>query len=133
MKVKDLSGKIHNWSLKGYIINSAESRPRSELHKAVRELLKIEYPTDNILEEVSVPGEQLYLDFFLPLRKICVEIHGEQHYKYVPHFHGNIQGFIKSKERDARKQKWCEINGIQYIPLKYNGGIDEWRKQVGGI
>ena len=75
------------------------------------------YPHDAILEEFPIPGERLFLDFFIPARKIAVEVHGKQHEKYNPFFHGQIlEGrFERSKENDERKKQWCKLNGIELI------------------
>jgi hypothetical protein len=53
-------------------------------------MLHEKFPTLQILEEVSIPlrsKETLYLDFYIPLIKKCIEVHGEQHYKFVPFYH----------------------------------------------
>lgn len=129
MKVKDTKGRIWPWSLTGHIIADNNLRPRSEIHLKTRELLKIIYPLDTVLEELSIPGENLFADFYLPLRKKMIEVHGEQHYKYISHFHNNLQGFKDSKERDTRKALWCQINNITLIVLKYNEE-EKWQSQI---
>lgn len=129
MKVKDTKGKTHSWNLTGYTVSSLSIRPRSDLHLKTREIIKKTYPTDILLEEVPIPGENLYADFYLPLRKKMIEVHGEQHYKYIPFFHSNPKGFMESKERDGRKQDWCAINGIQLIVLKFNEE-NQWQSQI---
>jgi very-short-patch-repair endonuclease len=127
MKVKDLSGRIHSWNLTGCTPSRLASRPRSDLHLKTRQLMQEEFKNDPILEEVAIPGEQLFLDFYLPKRKMAVEAQGEQHYKFIKHFHGDIMGFKKQKQNDVRKREWCEINGIILITLSYSENIDEWR------
>jgi hypothetical protein len=124
--VYDTSGRIHSWNLTGHIPRFDSTRPRSDLHIRARALIKAEYPTDNILEEVPLPGEQLYGDFYLPLRRLMVEAMGEQHYNYIPFFHGSPFNFIKGKKNDARKREWCLINDIQLIEFKYNEKEEEW-------
>jgi len=97
-----------------------------------RSLLKELFPTCVVLEEIPIyirKSEILYLDFFMPLTKLCIEVHGEQHYSFVKHYHNNIMGFVKSKKRDNEKKEWCEINNIVYIELPYNK-TDEWRNIV---
>ncbi len=130
MKVKDLSGRIHSLNLKGY--QAVSNVHKSSLHLLARKIIKEEYPLDTILEEVAVPGEHLFLDFFLPLRKKVIEVHGNQHYNYVAHFHGTPQAFVESKKRDQRKLSWCELNGIDCITLPFNETEDEWRTRIRG-
>lgn len=131
MLIKDLDGNNHNWLLtgnmsKGKIVN------KSSYHLTVRNLITEIYPTLQILEEVPIQlrrNETLYLDFYLPLKKTCFEVHGEQHYKFVPFYHSNILNFLKSQKRDKEKQEWCEINNIKYISLPYNNET-EWRNSI---
>ena len=131
MLIKDLDGNNHNWLLtgnmsKGKIVN------KSSYHLTVRNLITEIYPTLQILEEVAIQlrrNETLYLDFYLPLKKTCFEVHGEQHYKFVPFYHSNILNFLKSQKRDKEKQEWCEINNIKYISLPYNNET-EWRNSI---
>ena len=91
---------------------------------------KEEYPTDLILEEVYVPGEQLYLDFYLPLRKLIVEVNGAQHDKYIPFFHGSLKNFLLSKANDNKKKEWATLNNMVLIVLLHSENIDEWRHRI---
>ena len=51
----------------------------SELHVRVREFLKKQFPACQVLEEVFLPGDQLYLDFYIPNLKLVIEIDGGYH------------------------------------------------------
>lgn len=132
MLVKDLDGQVHNWLLTG---NMAKGKidHRSSLHLATRKLLSSHFPTLQLLEEVPIPlrkNEVLYLDFYIPLKKICVEVHGEQHFKFVPFYHSTVLNFLKAQKRDRDKQEWCEINGLKYIGLRFDQSKDEWSKLI---
>lgn len=129
MQVKDLDGNFHNWHLTGNIAYGTTNK--SDLHLRARQILIETYPTLQILEEVSVPirkGETLFMDFYLPLKKICCEVHGEQHYKFVQFYHNNMFNFLKSQKRDREKQEWCELNGIKYIVFPFDKKDDEWKE-----
>jgi hypothetical protein len=131
MNVIGLDGSSSYWKLSGNIAKNSTNK--SALHIKTRKLLNELFPTLQILEEVSVPvrkSETLYLDFYLPLKKICIEVHGEQHYKFVQFYHSTILGFVKAKKRDADKKEWCEINSIQYIDLPFNETEDQWRQRI---
>nr|HIK01055.1 hypothetical protein [Candidatus Undinarchaeales archaeon ERR594346 U_76725] len=133
MRIVDLDNEYHNWKVTGHIPKNNAARGRSEYHLRARKLLKKLFPTCQILEEVPIPlrkGQVLYLDFFLPLHNLCVEVHGEQHYKFVPFYHGSILGFAKSKKRDADKFEWCEKNGITIIQFPYNENENEWNRRI---
>jgi len=131
MLIKDLDGNSHNWQLTGNMAKGKVTN-KSSLHLQARGLISSLYPTLQILEEVPIPlrkNEILYLDFYIPLKKVCCEVHGEQHYKFVSFYHNNILNFLKSQKRDKEKQEWCEINNILYIELPYND-IDNWEKLI---
>ena len=132
MQVKDLDGNIHSWHLTG---NMAKGKidNKSGLHLQARELLAATFPTMQLLEEVPIPlrkSETLYLDFYLPLKKTCVEVHGEQHYKFVQFYHNTMLGYLRSQKRDKAKEEWCNNNGINYIVFPYNESIEEWQKRL---
>jgi hypothetical protein len=132
MLIKDLDGGSHNWLLTG---NMAKGKidNRSSLHLTARKLISGHLPTLQLLEEVPIPlrrGEVLYLDFYIPLKKICIEVHGEQHFKFVPFYHSTILNFLKAQKRDREKQEWCEINGIKYIGLRFDQNETEWSQLI---
>jgi len=132
MLIVDLDGNSHNWLLIG---NMAKGRTvnRSSLHLQARELISKTYPTLQVLEEVPISlrkSEVLYLDFYLPLKKTCIEVHGEQHYKFVQFYHHNLLNFLKSQKRDREKKEWCDLNQITYIALPYNESIESWFERI---
>lgn len=132
MLIKDLDGQSHNWHLTGNMAHGKIDN-RSSLHLAAREIITECFPTLQILEEIPIhlkKGTILYLDFYLPLKKTCIEIHGEQHYKFIRFYHNDILGFKKSQRRDREKQEWCLINGISFIELPYNEKIEEWTRRI---
>jgi len=132
MNVLDLDDRIVNWHLTGHIAKG-RIQNKSSFHLLARKLIIEKFPTLQILEEVPIPlrqSETLYLDFYLPLIKACIEVHGEQHYKFIPFYHNNMMGFLKSKKRDEEKQEWCNKNNIQHIVLPYSESEDEWRKRL---
>ena len=87
MNVIDLDGVKSRLKLVGHTVGIQNRATRSKYHTQARQLLKKKYPTLQILEEVGVKirkGTTLYLDFFLPLINSGIEVHGEQHYKFIP-------------------------------------------------
>ena len=131
IRVRDLDNNLVNWNTNGCLPSTSA---KSSYHLTARQMLKELYPTMQILEEVPVNirrNEIVYLDFYVPLLKMCVEVHGEQHYKFVQHFHGTMMGFAKAKKRDADKQLWCESNDITFVALPYNQQ-DNWRELIHG-
>jgi len=125
MKIWTLDGQCIKWSPVG--ASNGDNRIKSQYHVKARGLIHEKYGrTCAILEEVSIPvynRQTMYLDFYIPLLKIAFEIHGEQHFKYTPHFHGTMAGFVESRRRDQDKAEWCNTNGIRLIALNYN---EDW-------
>jgi hypothetical protein len=132
MQVKDLDGNSHTWHLTG---NMAHGRitNRSAFHLRARSTIGQLFPTLQLLEEVPIPLrklETLYLDFYLPLKKLGIEVHGEQHYGFVPFYHNNMLSYLKSQKRDREKQEWCEINNITLIVLPHFETDDQWLERI---
>ena len=132
MLIKDLDGNSHNWQLTGNMAKGRISN-RSSLHLATRSIIAQSYPTLQILEEVPIPlrkNETLYLDFYLPLKKTCIEVHGEQHYKFVSFYHSTVLNFLKSQKRDREKEEWCGLNNIKHIVLRYDEDEQIWAERI---
>jgi hypothetical protein len=132
MTIRDLDGNSQTWHLTGHMAKG-KIEHKSSLHLQARSLLTESFPTLQILEEVPIQlrkSEVLYLDFYLPLTKMCIEVHGEQHYKFIGFYHNNQLSFLKSQKRDREKQEWCEINNIKYIVLPYNENITDWSQRI---
>ena len=130
MSIVDLSGRGHPWPPQGHEVGFNDKRNRSSLHLRCRELLRQMYPTQPILEEVPVPGERLTCDFYLPFRKVVIECHGEQHYKFSAHFHGDRRSFTQSRNRDQRKIDWAHLNNLSVAVLPFSEDDDEWRERI---
>ncbi len=133
MKVKSLDGKIYDLGLTGYLVNSDETKPRSDLHIQARQIIKDRFPLFMILEEVLIQVRQnssLYLDFFIPQTKLCIEVNGRQHFEFIPHFHKNIFGFKMHEKRDREKKLWLDLNGISLIEFNYNEDVELWKNKL---
>ncbi|NDB60578.1 hypothetical protein EB001_19340 [bacterium] len=132
MQVKDLDGVLHKWHLTGNI-SKGKILNKSSFHLRARQLISSLYPTMQLLEEVTIPlrkNETLYLDFYLPLKKLCVEVHGEQHYKFIPFYHSTQLSFLKSQKRDREKEEWCSINDIQFVALPHFEDDAQWMERL---
>jgi len=116
MKVIDFDDREYNWPPAGHEVKLDDRRQRSSLHLRVRSLLKDLYPTQ--------------LDFFLPMRNVCIEVNGEQHYKFISHFHGDKLGFMRAKTNDKRKREWCQLNNLRVVELPFKESDNEWRDKI---
>jgi hypothetical protein len=128
MRVKGIDGKTHSWNL-GQYVDSQHPNP-SELHLRARNYFKDKWPAAQLLEEVYLPGESLYLDFYIPTFKLACECQGNQHNQHVPFFHKTKFDFIKAQSRDRRKVDWCKLNNIKLIFFFPQESEDEWDKKL---
>jgi hypothetical protein len=132
MTIRDLDGNSHAWHLTGHMAKG-RTNYRSSYHLKARALIGFSFPTLQILEEVPIvlrKNDILYLDFYLPLTKTCIEVHGEQHYKFVPFYHHTPFGFARSQKRDREKTEWCDLNDIKQIILPYDEDEDQWKARL---
>ena len=78
----------------------------------------------------SNKGNKLMFDFYLPHYNLCIEYDGEQHFKSIKYFGGDVT--LKNiRERDEIKNKYCLNNNINLIRIPYNEykNIDNILKQ----
>ena len=130
MKVRGLDNKTYTLTLTGHVPVSDDSK-RSSYHLRARDLLTNLFPRDRILEEVPLPGSGgLTADFFIPLQKLMIEVHGQQHYEVSTLFHNHYVDFLKGQQRDGRKRRWCELNNIDLVELPYNERDDAWEQRI---
>ena len=137
MRAVGFDGRERRWNLSKSVVSGDDARPRSSLHLLARKVLRGQFPYDRILEEVPLPGSHkpsrkstLFVDFLIPSESLAVEVHGRQHFEFVAHFHGNLQGFRKAKARDKDKSRWLELNSVALITLSYSETEDEWRERI---
>ncbi len=137
MKIVGFDGNSKKWNLTKYVPDKDDKRHRSKNHLRARAILRKLFPRDRILEEVSLPGSNtqsrkslLYADFFIPSHKLVIEVHGQQHYEFVPFYHKTKLDFYKAKARDRDKVDWCSINSIKIITLKHSDNDDGWRRAI---
>lgn len=134
MNIIGLDGKEYSWTPSNNIVDTDK---RSGLHNKARQLLKEKYPNDRILEELVLPGTKtnnrksvLKADFFIPIRSIIVEVHGEQHVEFNNFFFKNKMEFYKAQARDRDKKSWCELNNFTLIELFHDESIEQWKEKI---
>ena len=128
MLVKTLDGFESKWML-----DKAAATKRSGPHLKVRQFLKGLYPTVQILEEVQIQvkrNKDLYLDFYIPLYNIAIEIDGRQHREFTPFFSKNEINFASQRMNDKFKSDWCELNNISFIRLRDDEDEEEWKNKM---
>ena len=132
-----LDGKTHAWNYHRIASKGAKRESRSKYHLRARDIIREIYPGHIVLEEVTLPGSRqrgkgykLSLDFFIPMLDLAVEVHGQQHYHFIPFFHKDKRGFVQALNRDDDKAEWCEMNGVDLVILKYSDFEDDWKQQL---
>ena len=128
MRVTGLDGKEYNLRLNN-------SEPKSSLHKKALNITRGIFPSDTILNEVSLPGagnkvtKSLYADIMIPSRRLIIEVHGEQHYSRVPFFQHTQRDFLMGQMRDRRKKEWSDLNSFAMIELPFDRE-SEWENMI---
>ena len=83
------------------------------------------FPLNVIKKEhyVKFKGTKLFFDFFIKDLNVLIEVQGEQHSRFVKHFHNTRKGFLKSKHRDNFKVEYAQENGIALARIYHNEKI----------
>jgi hypothetical protein len=91
------------------------SKIADKVHKVLLELFP-PVPHKRVYREIYINynGQKLYFDFYIKELRTYIEVQGEQHYKFVKHFHGTRENFLKQKKRDSLKVE-CAINNDSYL------------------
>lgn len=121
-----LDGKEHKLILQS---TKRKSRAKSAPHQKALSLLLEILPGVVIFEEVTLPGCGLYLDIFLPSISLAVEVHGRQHYEFVPFFHKTKADFLLARKRDRDKLEWCNLNDVTLVALPHDEE-DKWKNLI---
>lgn len=137
MKVQGFNGKTYNLDLRPYIIPPNDSKKRSIPHVKVKSLLIDLFRGNQLFEEVKLPGSRpahkqsvLFLDFLIPTFNLAVEVHGRQHYEFVPFYHKITANFYEGQYRDRLKADWCELNKMRLVVLNADDKIEKWDEQI---
>lgn len=96
------------------------SRGQGSLTQILRKLL----PGEDIKTEEPI-GNRQFLDIYCPKYKLGIEYHGRQHYEFVAHFHGDLEGFEECQLRDERKLQTCKDLQIVLVSFRYNDDLSE--------
>jgi hypothetical protein len=98
----------------------------SKIANKVYDILKELFPHNRIQKEhyINFRGTKLFFDFFLPDFGIFVEVQGEQHDRFVRHFHGSKEQFLESKKRDNLKITYVqESDWLDLIRINHDEDI----------
>jgi hypothetical protein len=120
MKFLDPLGKQRNLkNAKKYLIDW-DAKSRSKFQNNVKKFLKDYWINDIVFEEFRIVGTRLSIDFYNANRRIAIEVQGDQHIKYVKHFHKNRLKYLDQLKRDQKKLDFCELNDIKMVEIYSN-------------
>ena len=82
---------------------------------------KLKYKTEHLLLfSFNIRKKPyVFIDFYLPKKKIFIEYNGRQHYEFVPKFHKTKEDFNNQLFRDMVVRKYCEYKKIKLIELPW--------------
>lgn len=92
-------------------------------------LLKIfpSSPFNRVFSEhyIMFHGNKLFFDFYVPEIKSLFECQGQQHFKFVSHFHGDREAFMGQKKRDNLKLEYIQQEDMYLVYINYNEEVTE--------
>jgi len=68
---------------------------------------------------VNSRGRKMELDGYSAELRLAFEYHGEQHYKFIPHFGKTMERFQQRQQDDQIKRELCASHGITLIEVPY--------------
>jgi len=72
---------------------------------------------------VNFKGTRLFFDFYVKGYNLFVEVQGQQHTRFVKHFHGDKKNYQKQRDRDNLKIIWTEQEGLHLVRINYDEKI----------
>lgn len=82
----------------------------------------------NYIKQMTFPNciyvNRLKFDFYIPILNLCIEFDGEQHFKSVKYWGGDV-GLVKRQNYDKIKTEFCKENNISLLRISYLDNIKE--------
>lgn len=72
---------------------------------------------------VNFRAQKLFFDFFIKKLDVLIEVQGQQHSKFVKHFHNSREDFLKQRERDNLKIEYIQENNFYLAYINYNESV----------
>ena len=108
------------------------SNNKSKMESGIAEMLDnnlIKYTRQKTFKWLKYK-KNLFLDFYIPYKKIAIEVQGEQHFTSIKKFGGD-EDFLIRKKRDEIKKQLCEEHDIKLFYItKRNYNLDEIVKYI---
>jgi hypothetical protein len=78
------------------------------------------YPEYEVVHEYPIHEINQRMDIFIPMLAICIEVHGEQHYKPIGYFYKNADQWYKAVDLDLKKLQYLHSKGVKVVEVPYN-------------
>jgi hypothetical protein len=129
-----LNGESYKINLTKYILKDGDEKKKSKLFQRAINVIRKIYPGDMVCSELYLQGcsSKLYLDIYLPLRRLAIEVDGSQHSTINSHHFKSKLEFYKAQRRDSEKTDFLELNNISLVRLPYGQSESEWRDAILG-
>jgi len=93
-------------------------KSRSIFQTQVKNFLKPYWRNHVVCEEVPVIGSKMTVDIINFTLNIAIEVQGDQHQSFNPHFHNNQEtNFLKQMKHDIVKLNWMEKNKFIFVEI----------------
>jgi hypothetical protein len=80
---------------------------------------QVTYIPQKTFDDCRGKTNKLPFDFYLPNYNICIEYQGEQHFRAVTCWGGEM-ALNKTKVTDKLKKEYCSLKGIKLLEILYN-------------
>lgn len=103
----------------------------SNLQTTMRNVLIMAIGIDGFVENTrpewlyDLTGYRLELDFYIPAIHTAIEVQGEQHFIYTPHFHPTYSDFETQQRYDEFKRLACSDYGVTLIEVSSKSDMQE--------
>lgn len=72
----------------------------------------------------TIYGGRLELDFYIEELHLAIEVQGEQHYRFVPHFHQTPERYAYMLQCDREKRSICKERNITLYEVAGTNDLD---------
>ena len=79
----------------------------------------INFTTQKTFDDL-IYQRKLKFDFYLTEYNACIEYDGEQHFREFNKYWGGTEGFQNRIRKDTLKNKYCELNGIKLLRIRFD-------------
>jgi hypothetical protein len=103
-----------------------ESKGQAECRRVMEKVFECSFPTQRPLFLLNtITGQKLEIDCCNTEKKLGIEYHGIQHYKFVPYFHKTYDAFRNQQYRDEMKYRLCRENDFTLFVVPYTVPLED--------